>query len=252
MISDPGRLLCSTNLFSTVHYGLTIAAASRLKVLCCAEPARRSLQLDSRGDNCSSAHTRSSAQPRMRPGRALAQATSCCCPGREQRLRRPPGHNTPAMPRLHLAALALLCSTALAAGRTLQALDQQSWQSGLQTVNQAAGDIFSQVSDAVQASGVTQSSVSPALANRTLDYINSHAPLWKSDLGYFIRPQVLSAVPLLSAHYCLGSMMHATALGKVHQSSVGGAPHPSAVLLRRLRQRCTMLRRASAQCMSRG
>lgn len=96
------------------------------------------------------------------------------------------------MARLHLAALALLCSAALSsAARTLQALDQQSWQSGLQTVDQAAGDIFAQVSDAVQASGVTASSVPPALANRTLDYINKHAPLWKSDMGYFIRPQVL-------------------------------------------------------------
>lgn len=92
--------------------------------------------------------------------------------------------------RLRFTALALCCCAALAAGRTLQMENlQKAWQSSLQTVDQAAGDVFTQVSDAVQASGVTADSIPPALADKTLDYINKNAPLWKSDMGYFIRPQ---------------------------------------------------------------
>lgn len=110
------------------------------------------------------------------------------------------------MARLLLAALALSCCLGLqAAGRTLLLTDQQA-QAQLQGLDQVAGTVFSQLSDAVTSSGVltppSSSSYSKDLQDKTIDYINHHAPLWKSDMGYFIRPQVTSTpVPSAYNHY---------------------------------------------------
>lgn len=98
------------------------------------------------------------------------------------------------MARLLLAALALICCLGLsaAAGRSLLLSDQEL-QAQIQGLDQAAGTVFSQVSDAVATSGVvppTSNSYSSDLQQKTIDAINKHAPLWKSDTGYFIRPQV--------------------------------------------------------------
>ncbi len=98
------------------------------------------------------------------------------------------------MARLLLAALALCCCLGLSAGagRSLLLTDQEA-QAHLQGLDQAAGSIFSQVSDAVASSGVVptaSNSYSDDLQQKTIASINQHAPLWKSDVGYFIRPQV--------------------------------------------------------------
>ena len=101
------------------------------------------------------------------------------------------------MARLRLAAVALYCCIALstAAGRTLQQSWDEALKQSLQVVDQAAGQVLGQVADGVAASGVVDSSVPPALQNQTIDAINQHAPVFKTDMGYFIRPQVSAHIP---------------------------------------------------------
>ena len=101
------------------------------------------------------------------------------------------------MARLRLAAVALYCCIALstAAGRTLQQSWDEALKQSLQVVDQAAGQVFGQVADGVAASGVVDHSVPPALQNKTIDGINRYAPVFKTDTGYFIRPQVCAPTP---------------------------------------------------------
>ena len=101
------------------------------------------------------------------------------------------------MARLRLAAVALYCCIAFstAAGRSLQQSWDQALKQSLQVVDQAAGQVFGQVADGVAASGVVDSGVPPALQNQTIDAINKHAPVFKTDMGYFIRPQVCARTP---------------------------------------------------------
>ena len=100
------------------------------------------------------------------------------------------------MTRLRPAAVALCCCIALstAAGRSLQQSWDQALKQSLQVVDQAAGQVLGQVADGV-ASGVVDSSVPPALQNQTIDAISKHAPVFKTNMGYFIRPQVSAHTP---------------------------------------------------------
>ena len=93
--------------------------------------------------------------------------------------------------------MALYCCIALstAAGKTLQQSWDEALKQSLQVVDQAAGQVLGQVADGVAASGVVDSSVPPALQNQTIDAINQHAPVFKTDMGCFIRPQVCAPTP---------------------------------------------------------
>ena len=94
------------------------------------------------------------------------------------------------MDRLRLAAMALCCCIALsaAAGRSLQQSWDQALKQSLQAIDQAAWHVFSQVAMTAAASSVVDKSV--PLQNKTIDDINEYAPVFKTDMGYFIRPQV--------------------------------------------------------------
>ena len=96
------------------------------------------------------------------------------------------------MARLLLAALALCCSSTIhlaEAGRSLLISDEQA-QAAVKSLDQAAGNVLSQLSTAVASTDSSNSS-SNNLQDKTLNAINAHAPFFKTDLGYFIRPQVL-------------------------------------------------------------
>ena len=80
-------------------------------------------------------------------------------------------------------------SVAGASGRGLLVTDQQA-QHALDTVTSAAGDIFGQASQALASSSLADDTMSPWQKNHTIEAINHRAPEWKTELGYFIRPQV--------------------------------------------------------------
>lgn len=121
------------------------------------------------------------------------------------------------MARLQSAALALCCCLGLAAaaGRSLQ-MTEQDWKSSLQTVDQAAGQVLGQITDAVAASGVIATAVPSSMRNKTIEGINAHAPVWKSDLGYFIRPQACTVLTVLAYCHTLGAI---ASDGPAHVSS---------------------------------
>jgi SNF family Na+-dependent transporter len=104
------------------------------------------------------------------------------------------------MARLLLAALALICCTQqlAEAGRSLFISDEQA-QAAVQSLDQAAGQVFTQLTNALASSGIgstdsSSSSSESKLQNKTLEAINENAPFWKSPMGYYIRPQVMLTI----------------------------------------------------------
>ena len=128
-----------------------------------------------------------------------------------------------------------LCLVAAASGRGLLISDQQA-QKALDTVTSAAGDIFGQAFQALASSGVADS-LTPWQRNHTIDAINQRAPEWKTDLGYFIRPQV-NPVSFLTREHCFRSHQSCRAQRFPGLCQTSSAAVESGGFLSRLTLRC--------------